>query len=89
MRIEEMPVYSLTKEFEEYLNEMNDGVEDKKALELIMKLKMNEYVLEYDMYKVQAFTVLESLYGRVGDDLFEKDKYKDNLKILFKEIFTY
>ncbi len=84
-----MPVYKLTKELEEYLSEMNDGVEDKKALELIMKLKMSEHVLTHNMYKVQAFNLLETLHTKLGDSLFEEDKHKEGLKILFKNIFTY
>ena len=88
MEIKEMPLYALVIELESYLNEMNDGIEDKKALELIMKLKMSDHILIENMYKVRAFELLESTYEKLGDDLF-KDKHKAGLQIMFKEVFNY
>jgi len=83
-----MTTYSLNKELEGYVHEMNDGIADKKGSELIMKLKMNEEIMIEDMYKVQSFDNLEALYIRLGDDLFTP-KHSEGLKALFKMMFNY
>ena len=88
MKIKDMPVYSLTKELEGYLREISDGTLDDKALDLIMKLKMNDQILIHDMYKVLAFNVLEDGYKRLGDELFS-GKNLEGLKKIFKETFNY
>ena len=88
MLIEDMPVYSATKEMDSYLKEMNSGILDKKGLELIRTLKLNDGILEENMYKVQSFESLESIYKRLGDDLFSP-QHSESLKILFKTMFNY
>jgi 1-aminocyclopropane-1-carboxylate deaminase/D-cysteine desulfhydrase-like pyridoxal-dependent ACC family enzyme len=88
MKVEEMPVYKLTKEMDDYLREMNGGILDAKGMELIMKIKMNDNLLLDCMYKIQAFGIIEGLYENMGDELFTP-KHANGLKTMFKEIFNY
>jgi len=89
MKIEDTAVYSVTKDIESYLKEVNGGIIEDKGLELIMRLKMTDGILIENMYKVQAFNNLEETYKRIGGDMFSNPKYTERIQQLFHHMFNY